>query len=138
MAVFVGGHVARVDQWTRPRLTFLQRRKQGWRSTCCSRGASTCFFRVFIHLFNVKRGSTYSLVTKSYSQSLAVLIGAVLGYLSSIIAVFAVLVRLLEKAALRFRKEKPQPDTLRRFNSVFEEEPKDVRVNHFAQVAADL
>ena len=62
--------------------------------------------------FNLPRGNTYLVITKAYSQSLAVLVGAVLGYLSSNIALFAVAMRVLEAADTKcWRKRQPSTVT---------------------------
>lgn len=69
--------------------------------------------------FLLSRGTTFLLVQKQYAQSLAVLVGVVLGYFSSVIALFAVLVRLFEVMSKKCAK-RSEPRTLEKFNSVFD------------------
>jgi hypothetical protein len=46
--------------------------------------------------FSISRGTTYTAVERSYQVSLGVLIGSILGYFSTLIAVFAMVGKLIE------------------------------------------
>lgn len=60
--------------------------------------------------FKISRGLTFTHIEKSYQSSVGVLVGAILGYLSSIIAAFAVIMLVIE--ALERKRGKKQPQTV--------------------------